>query len=66
MTHFDRSDEEWRVMQPLLPQTGRGPDRRDDRVILNGIFYILRTGDPVAGSTHNDLQNGLTVNWQSS
>ncbi len=46
MARFDLSDEEWRVIEPLLPRKGRGPARRDDRVILNGIFYILRTGAP--------------------
>lgn len=25
---------------------GRGPVRKDDRVVLNGVFYILRTGVP--------------------
>ncbi len=46
MARFDLSDEEWGVIQPLLPKQGRGPKRKDDRVILNGIFYILRTGAP--------------------
>jgi len=30
----------------LLPKQGRGPKRKDDRIVLNGIFYILRTGAP--------------------
>lgn len=46
MARFDLSDEEWAVIQPLLPQQGRGPRRKDDRTVLNGIFYILRTGAP--------------------
>ena len=46
MARFDLSDNEWAVIEPLLPKKGRGPARRDDRVILNGIFYILRTGAP--------------------
>jgi len=29
-----------------LPKQGRGPLRKDDRTVLNGIFYILRTGVP--------------------
>ncbi|GAB5510421.1 MAG: hypothetical protein Rhims3KO_18220 [Hyphomicrobiales bacterium] len=44
MARFDLSDEEWSVIQPLLPKKGRGPVRKDDRLVLNGIFYILRTG----------------------
>ncbi len=43
---FDLSDEEWAVIEPFLPKGGRGPKRVDDRRVLNGIFYILRTGAP--------------------
>ncbi len=42
MARFDLSDEEWAIIEPLLPVQGRG----DDRKVLNGIFYILRTGTP--------------------
>ena len=43
---FDLSDDEWAVIQPHLPKAGRGPKRVNDRRVLNGIFYILRTGAP--------------------
>ena len=43
---FDLSDDEWPVIEPHLPKGGRRPKRVDDRRILNGIFYILRTGAP--------------------
>lgn len=46
MARFDLSDEEWAVIQPLLPKQWRGPARKDDRTVLNGIFYVLRTGAP--------------------
>ena len=46
MARFDLSDEEWAVIQPLLPPKGRGPARKDDRTVLNRIFYVLRTGAP--------------------
>jgi transposase len=46
MARFDLNDEEWSVIEPLLPRKGRGPARKDDRIVLNGIFYILRTGAP--------------------
>ncbi len=46
MARFDLSDEEWALIEPLLPKDGRGPKRKDDRTVLNGIFYILRTGAP--------------------
>lgn len=46
MARFDLSDTEWAIIQPLLPNTPRGVPRADDRRVLNGIFYILRTGSP--------------------
>ena len=46
MARFDLSDKEWAIISPLLPVDGRGPTRRDDRTVLNGIFYILRTSAP--------------------
>ena len=46
MGRFDLSDDEWAIIAPHFPRVGRGPARQDDRRILNGIFYILRTGAP--------------------
>lgn len=46
MARFDLTDEEWATIEPLLPKPGRGPRRCDDRRVLNGMFYILRTGAP--------------------
>lgn len=43
---FDLSDKEWSVIQPLLPNKPRGVPRVDDRRVLNGIFWVLRTGAP--------------------
>jgi len=45
-TRFDPTDEEWALIVPLLPQGLRGVPRADDRRVLNGIFYVLRTGRP--------------------
>jgi transposase len=39
---------EWSVIVPLLPNKPRGVPRPDDRKILNGIFWRLRTGSPWA------------------
>jgi len=36
------------VIQPLLPTKVRGVPRADDRKVLNGIFWRLRTGAPWA------------------
>ena len=44
MARFDLTDFEWSVIQPLLPTKVRGVKRRDDRQVLNGIFWRLRTG----------------------
>lgn len=43
---FDLTEEEWRIIEPLLPPTRQGGERRDDRQVLDGIFYVLRTGIP--------------------
>jgi len=50
MGRFDLSDEEWGLIAPLLPG-GDGAPRvgrptQEDRRVLDGIFYILRTGAP--------------------
>ncbi len=34
------------MIAPLLPNKPRGVARVDDRRVVNGIFYILRTGSP--------------------
>ena len=44
----DLTDAQWATVAPLLPgpaSTGR-PRQHDLRVILNAIFYVLRTGCP--------------------
>jgi transposase len=46
MARFDLSDAEWSVIRPLLPNKPRGVARVDDRRVINGIFYVLRTGSP--------------------
>jgi len=48
MARFDLTDFEWGVIQPLLPNKVRGVARVDDRRVLNGIFWRLRTGAPWA------------------
>ena len=48
MARFDLTDFEWSVIQPLLPTKSRGVARVDDRRVLNGIFWRLRTGAPWA------------------
>ena len=43
---YDLTDFEWRVIAPLLPNKPRGVPRVDDRRVLNGIFWVLRSGAP--------------------
>src|SRR4249920_3046962 len=42
---FDLSDDEWALLEPLMPKS-RKSARADDRKIMNAIFYVLRTGMP--------------------
>jgi len=43
---YDLTDFEWSVIEPLLPMDRRGPKPKNNRRILNGIFWILRAGAP--------------------
>ena len=43
---YELSDFEWCVIAPLLPNKPRGVPRVDDRRVLNGIYWRLRTGSP--------------------
>src|SRR3954447_10743649 len=47
---MDITDEQWAVVQGHLPErtSNRGRPRRDDRAILNGILWVMRTGAPWA------------------
>jgi len=45
---YELTDFEWSIIQPLLPNKPRGVPRVDDRRVLNGIFWILRSGSPWA------------------
>lgn len=42
----DLSDEEWAVLEPLVPPAKRGgrPAEYSRREIINGILYVLRSG----------------------
>ena len=48
---MDLTEEQWRVLEPLLPKPRVRADRRgrpwrDPRDVLNGILWVLRTGAP--------------------
>jgi len=40
---YGLTDYEWAAVRPLLPNKPRGVARVDDRPILNGIFWVLRS-----------------------
>jgi transposase len=46
MRGYELTDFEWQVIAPLLPNNPRGVLRVNDRRVLNGIFWVLRTGAP--------------------
>jgi len=46
MSRFDMSELEWQFIKCMLPNKSRGVKRVDDRRVINGIFYALRTGCP--------------------
>ena len=46
MGGYDLTDLEWRVIASLLPNKPRGVLRVDDRRVLNGILWVLRSGAP--------------------
>jgi transposase len=41
---FWLNDEEWRRIEPLLPNGRRGAHRVDDRRVISGIIHMLRSG----------------------
>ena len=48
---MDLTDEQWQLLEPLIPKPprrsdGRGRPWRDARDVLNGILWVLRTGAP--------------------
>lgn len=45
---YELTDFEWSIIAPLLPNKPRGVPRANDRKVLNGIYWRLRTGSPWA------------------
>ena len=43
---YELSDDEWTAIKPMLPNQPRGVPRVNDRRVLNGIFWVLRSGAP--------------------
>ena len=43
---YELTDYEWTAIKPTLPNKPRGVPRANDRRVLNGIFWVLRSGVP--------------------
>ena len=43
---YELSDYEWAAIKPMLPNKPRGVRRVNDRRVLSGIFWVLRSGAP--------------------
>jgi len=46
------TDHEWAAIKPFLPNKPRGVPRVNDRRVLNGIFWVLRSGAPWRDLVH--------------
>ena len=51
---YELSNDEWSAIKPMLPNKPRGVPRVNDRRVLNGIFWVLRSGAP-----RRDLPNNF-------
>jgi putative transposase len=60
----DLTDEQWRLIEPLLPpeKDGGRPREVDLREVTNGIFYLVKTGIPWRYMPH-DLPPWGTVHY---
>lgn len=43
---YELADYKWIAIKPMLPNKPRGVPRVNDHRVLNGIFWILRSGAP--------------------
>ena len=46
MMRYELTDYEWAAIRPMLPNKAQGVPRVDDRPVLNGICWVLRSGAP--------------------
>jgi len=48
MKRHELTDEQWELVEPFIPKSKAktGRKRKDPRLMLNGIFWILATGAP--------------------
>jgi putative transposase of IS4/5 family DUF4096 len=65
---YELSDYEWAAIKPMLPNKPRGVPRVNDRRVLNGIFWVLRSGAPWRDLPENfgPLEEERGGNWKGS
>ena len=69
---YELTDHEWAAIKPILPNKQRSVRRGNDRRVLNGIFWVLRSGAPLARpaeelrSPHHLLQSlrSVAAGWR--
>jgi transposase len=67
---YELSDYEWTAIKLMLPNKPRGVRPVNDRCVLNGIFWVLRSGapwrDPTFGPPHHLLQSlrSVAAGWR--
>ena len=42
--YSDLTDADWTVIEPLLPKLPGSPTGHDLRLVINGIFFLMRSG----------------------
>ena len=59
----DLSDDEWKLVEPLIPPGKRGGDKRTVimREVVNGLMYILSTGCQWRANIPKDLPPRSTL-----
>jgi transposase len=62
---YELSDYEWTAIKPMLPDKPRGVRRVNDRRVLNGIFWVLRSGAPGATCRRTTVPHHLLQSLRS-
>src|SRR5437588_3069021 len=58
---YELTDFEWAAIKPFLPNKPRGVPRVNDRRVLNGIFWVLRSGAPWRASTSSTWRSRTSI-----
>ena len=46
MRRYELTDEQWALIEPVIPHAATGRHLKDPRAMLNGMFWVLRSGAP--------------------